>query len=243
MILKFTSFFVLGAVRYEVPDTISSASPTSTSACATESDGASGKSSPPVGAIVGGVLAGVAGLAIMGFLAWFLLRKQKRKNLAIQMEQSYPHDQIESSTPTSPTYSPVNTRPNPDPFALSTAPLLQQRQQQPPPPIHLPTFAESTAHPWTPESAEQYALAPHPDPIIIPTSNPPTEYVSPTPSGGRLTGQDLRTVRSMVSAGVPGTTIATVVNSMVAGEQRNYNVPEEESWLIPPRYDEKRRLP
>ncbi|KAI1340197.1 hypothetical protein F5Y15DRAFT_415087 [Xylariaceae sp. FL0016] len=37
------------------------------------------KSSTPVGAIVGGVVGGVAALALLGFLAWFLLRR-KRNN-------------------------------------------------------------------------------------------------------------------------------------------------------------------
>ncbi|KAH9885646.1 hypothetical protein F4778DRAFT_787044 [Xylariomycetidae sp. FL2044] len=87
-----------------------------------------GESNTAVGAIVGGVIGGVAALALIGFLAWFLLHnnKKKRKNTAAN-DDSQP-----------------STGPATDP----PAPMGEQRQLTPPPvydPHH--SYAPATTSP------------------------------------------------------------------------------------------------
>jgi len=204
----------------------------SSAASSTTSSAIPVESSTPTGAIIGGVVGGVVGLAIISLIVWFLLRKRKPSGQIGETDESDADERVESLY-WAPQISPFTNTSNTDTFAFPTSSVLGYPSSVPPP----PPSGKSPLQPWAPAHNDRVLLGPS-DSVVSPSTNPDRalSHQPSTSSSSRLDPQELRTVRRMVSGGVPGSTIATVVNSMVASREQGNN-PAEEEWLIPPRYE------
>lgn len=118
-------------------------------------------SSTPVGAIVGGTVGGVAGLALLGVLAWFLIRRHKKNDAqqqppaAAQMQQAP---------------APQNTYPPP---GVSPAQQFQQPSQHPASPNPHQSYYEPTKFGYV-QNTQQV-----PPPGPSPGHDPYAQYAQP----------------------------------------------------------------
>ena len=156
-------------------DGSSSTAPTPASEVQADSDSAGGQSnggqSANVGAIAGGVVGGVAFLALLGALLFFCLRRNPKSDA----EGNYRSvDKSRASSPTS--MSPVYGGAPPPP---AVAPLASGSPPPPPPPAELP-LAPAPLGPSAPAFVPG-AVAGYSDRGIMQELPPPQHYQSPSP--------------------------------------------------------------
>jgi hypothetical protein len=191
---------------------------------------ATSKKSTPIGAIVGGVVGGIAVIALIGFIAWYCLRKRKQDKAAAAAVQ-----QQQADAATAAAYHNTNHMPEIDgtmtmkPGAGAFAPPPNPNYSSPPE----KPVAGVAAHEYRPQAQSQYSsgYGSEIDPRGA-TASPPPLYAHPSPptqisspASGYTELDPTQTARQSVQPVSPagtntGTFLSTNVSELGGGENR-----------------------